>query len=193
LQRTPTWRLRLKLGRPSSSCSSSRGRCRRGLPGPPRPRKQQLPAVVLRYASTRARYGTVRYEAAAKLTAGRWRGIAGAIDDQLVWLCPLNSFSFPGGRGQWRGAGGAVGAGGPDHRRQLQRRRRDHQPAGVRLRRGRLRRVTDECMRITLVLPLLLSACTLSPLSLRICPFSCRYWDSVWNYPGSGLPGQYNT
>jgi hypothetical protein len=116
-----------------------------------------------RYATPRREPGTrtVWYEAAAKLTAGRWRGIAGAIDDQLVWLCPLNSFSFPGGRGQWRGAGGAVGAGGPDHRRQLQRRRRDHQPAGVRRRRGRLRRVTDECMRITLVLPLLLSACTL--------------------------------
>lgn len=56
LYRTPTWRLRLKLGRPSSSCSSPRGRCRRGLPGPPRQRKQQLPAVVLRYASTRARW-----------------------------------------------------------------------------------------------------------------------------------------
>lgn len=156
LHRSRTWRPPLlKLGPSWSSCSSPRRRYCRGSPGPPR--KQQLLPVVLRYTLTRARYDTSQQPSLPLTWHYCWR------DDRLVWL-PVDS--FPGDRGQWRGAGDAVGAGGPNHRRQLQRRA---QPAGVRRRRWRLRRVIAECMHISAVLALLLSA--LSFLSFRICPF----------------------
>lgn len=60
------------------------------------------------------------------------------IIDQLVYYLPIDIRMHAGGGGQRRGAGGAVGAGGPDHRRRLRRRA---EPARVRRRRGRLRRV----------------------------------------------------
>jgi hypothetical protein len=48
-------------------------------------------------------------------------------------------------------------------------------------------------MHITAVFWLFFYLRSRSSRPFRICPLSCRYWDSVWNYPGSGLPGLYNT
>jgi len=75
LHRSRAWRPPLlKQGASCSSCSSPRRRYCHGSPGSPR--KQQLPAVVLRYASARARYE----QAVAAVRDYFWR------HDRSVWL-----------------------------------------------------------------------------------------------------------